>query len=351
MLNLKQPLLGICATALIIVIALVFISLFSFQTMSGWVAYGLLCLIPMQIVVGVLWKGELPRFATARRQPARGLLQIVITVVAGALIGPLYFWIMGGGISPPTPMLAQCTIVSVVVMFWFAIVLGGWPFNLLFRDDPFATGIAALISAYVVNALLFGLLFNYEFMKDAPVYVASLDPHGLFNAWGALVFYVTALSMMFLMVHFDLWPLTLSSSVMRQPVLGVVWTVVNLALGALVYVLGVQVFALDPVTFLVMVPIPFIFGTIIVLNLLQNSLFGNLTQPLKGIANTVAAAVIGTGLAQLYKVLSTPVSGALNSGPPAYDAEIWLASALLSVTFPFLIFGAEFFKFWPLKKN
>ena len=31
-------------------------------------------------------------------------------------------------------------------------------------------------------------------------------------------------------------------------------------------------------------------------------------------------------------------------------AEIWLASALLSVTFPFLVFYSEFFNFWPLKK-
>ena len=36
-------------------------------------------------------------------------------------------------------------------------------------------------------------------------------------------------------------------------------------------------------------------------------------------------------------------------GPPTYDFEIWLASALLSVTFPLLIFYAEIFKFWPLR--
>jgi hypothetical protein len=31
--------------------------------------------------------------------------------------------------------------------------------------------------------------------------------------------------------------------------------------------------------------------------------------------------------------------------------EIWLASALLAVTFPFLIFFAEFFKFWPAGRS
>ena len=40
----------------------------------------------------------------------------------------------------------------------------------------------------------------------------------------------------------------------------------------------------------------------------------------------------------------------LKPGPPTNDYEIWLATALLGVTFPFLIFFAEFFKMWPLQK-
>ena len=56
-------------------------------------------------------------------------------------------------------------------------------------------------------------------------------------------------------------------------------------------------------------------------------------------------------LAQAYRALAPIATGALHAGPPTYDLEIWLASALLSVTFPFLIFFAEFFKFWPLAKT
>jgi hypothetical protein len=107
----------------------------------------------------------------------------------------------------------------------------------------------------------------------------------------------------------------------------------------------------DVMVFMVTFPIPFIFGSIIVLNMLQNSLVGKLTQPARGIANAVLVAVIGTILAQLYRALAPMVTGSLHSGPPTYDLEIWLASALLAVTFPFLIFFAEFFKFWPLAKS
>jgi hypothetical protein len=83
--------------------------------------------------------------------------------------------------------------------------------------------------------------------------------------------------------------------------------------------------------------------------MLQNSLFATLRQPLKGVANATAAAVIGVGLAQLYgKVDRLLVGVELPSGAPGYEYELWLVNALLSVTFPFLIFFAAYFAFWPL---
>jgi hypothetical protein len=137
---------------------------------------------------------------------------------------------------------------------------------------------------------------------------------------------------------------------MKQPVLGIVWTIAALVIGGGAYYIGVTVMQMDVVAFLVTVPIPFIFGTIFVLNMLQGSLFAKLTQPLKGVLNTVAAAVLGTLFAMMYKHLAELVTGKLDPGPPAYQSEIWLASALLSVTFPFLVAYADFFTMWPLQR-
>jgi hypothetical protein len=109
-------------------------------------------------------------------------------------------------------------------------------------------------------------------------------------------------------------------------------------------------FGMDPMSFLTGVTAPFIFGTIIMLNMLQNSLFATMTQPVKGLANAIGAAVVGVVLAHLYTALIPIVSGTLASGPPGYDLEVWLANALLSVTFPFLIYYAVFFGYWPLTK-
>ena len=350
MLGLKQPVLGIAATILVMAVSLGFISLFDFPTFGSWVAYLMICIIPMEIVIGVTWGTNQPPFAAKQKQPVKGILLMALTLVAGAVVAPTYLALAGGNITPPGPVPSHAIIVSVIVTFWSAIMLGGWPFKALIKNEV-AAGLAMLVSCYVVNLLLFRLFFDYGFMKDAPVYVASIDPHGLFDALHALVFYVSFLSIMFLMLSFDLWPLTKFPSIMQQPLLGIVWTAICLALGGLAFWIGVSVMQMDVMVFLVTVPIPYIFGTIIVLNMLQNSLIAKLTQPEKGVANAVLVAIIGTALAQLYRSLAPAVTGTLHSGPPTYEMEIWLASALLAVTFPFLIFFAEFFKFWPLGKS
>ena len=121
--------------------------------------------------------------------------------------------------------------------------------------------------------------------------------------------------------------------------------------GTAAYDIGVTMMGTDVVAFLVAVPISFIFGTIIVLNMLQGSLFPALKQPVKGLLSAAMAMIVGIALAKTYAWLSQFTTGAVRPGPPTYDLEIWTASALLGVTFPFLIFSAEFFKLWPFKKS
>jgi hypothetical protein len=331
----KQPLLGFLASVLVIASSLAFISLFSFPVLAGWVSYILQCLIPAQIMVAILWKGEHPSFARRLRQPLKGVVLVLVTALAGVVIAPTLFYLIGEGIAPPTPMLIQFTVISVVTMFWLSVIWGGWPFS-AWNFNPTAAAIATLAACYALTFVSCRLF---------------LAPDGLFNAWSALTVQVTGLVVMFVMLNFDLWPLVRQQAVMRQPLLGLVWTAIALGGALILFELGTGMAGMDPVVFLTRVPIPFIFGTIIVVNMFQDSLFGRLTQPLKGIANTVASAVIGSALAQMYGALAATVTGPLLSGPPTYEFEIWVASSLLSVTFPFLIFFAEFFRFWPLGKD
>lgn len=343
-----QPVLGVVASAIAMAIALGFISLFDVASFSGAVSFFDLCTIPMQVMVVVLW-GANPPFVAGLRQPARGLVLLALTVAAAVVISPLALWLAGEGISPPGPIPSHFVIIAVPFTFWACIMLGGWPFTSLTKN-PVASGLATLVFAYVATWVAFRLLFNYEFLQGTPVYLASA-PQGALNGVEALVLIVTALAGMFVLLHFDLWPLTTKPSLMTQPVLGAIWTVVAVVLAAAAMHLGVGWLHMDPMVFLTRVTAPFIFGTIIVLNMLQNSLFASLAQPLKGAANTLAAVVIGEGLSQAYGRLAPFVSGPLVSGPPTYDHEIWLANALLSTTFPVLIFIAAYFGYWPLVRD
>jgi hypothetical protein len=326
-------------------VALGYISAFDFGTFAGWVSFVMLGLIPMQVVIVVLW-GANPAFASRLSQPIKGIALVLVTAVATAVISPVVFMLVGEGMAPPGPIPSHYVVIVVPTTFWLAIMMGGWPFTKM-TPNPIASGLAVLVAAYVVTYVVFRIFFNYDFMQGAPVYLESA-PNGMFNGVSALVFYVTALAVMFLVLCFDLWPMTLFPAVMTQPVLGIVWTLIALVGAGLATSIGINVAGADPMAFLTEVTVPFIFGSIIVLNMLQNTLFGRMAQPLKGVMNTIAAMAIGLMLAHLYISLSARVTGPLLSGPPGYDREVWLANALLSVTFPFLIYHAVFFGYWPL---
>ncbi len=344
----KQPTLGIISSVLVILVSLGFISIFRLPTFTTWVAYLMICLIPMVVVISVTWAAKHPAFAVRHAQPARGLLFVLLLLAAGVPVALVHFVAVGGSVSPPTPMVSMCIITTVVVAFWFAIVWGGWPFSRLMKNP--AAGLLMLVAGYVVNYLLFRLFFNYGFMKGTPAYQPAQDPHGLFNAWNAVVFFVTAISAMFLLVCFELWPLAKRPALTRQPLLGAVWTAIMLGIGGLAVFVGEGLLGMEAPAFMVRAPIPFVFGTIIVMNMMEGSLFARFSQPLKGVLNAATAAVIGVGLARLYGALGPIVSGHMEPGPPGYVFEIWLASALLAVTFPFLVIFAELFQFWPLRR-
>src|SRR5579875_3150665 len=174
----KQPALGITASLVVMVVSLGFVALFAAPTFMGWVSYLTICFIPIEVIAGVIWGCKQPAFAAARPQPAKGVMLVLVCLVVGAIVAAVHFVTVAGSIGPPPPM---------------ALMFGGWPFVQLIKN-PVAAGLTLLAACYVVNFLQFRILFDYGFMRGAPVYVASLDPHGLFNAWRVLVFEMSALS-------------------------------------------------------------------------------------------------------------------------------------------------------------
>jgi hypothetical protein len=319
----RQPLAGIASTLVIIAISFGFISLFDAPTLTGAIAYYLMWTIPVTLVVGVVWAGNYPAFVAGRRQPVRGFILLVIALAVGFAIAATHLIVVGEGAHPPV----QSTIVSVVVALWMTIVWEGWPFTLVRR--PLLAGVGLLVGYYVVAQVLF-----HTFA-------------GMFDAASVVGFCVTAAAAKFLTLHFDLWPLSRRTALMRHPVLGLVWTAIALALGGSLYLVCSRALGMPPPVVLTTVSIPFVFGSIVVLNMFGGSLFGGLPQPVKGVASASTAAAIGTVLSLVYGSLASVLTGPVQPGPPEFAFEIWLASALLAVTFPFLDYHAHLFDMWP----
>lgn len=345
MLNFKQPVAGFVAAAVIVAISLGFISLFSFPMFAGWVSYYLVCVVPIQVIIGVVWSGKYPGSTAKLPQPGKGVTLTLIALAVGLIQAVIFFYTVGGGISPPTPILQHFAIATVVTTFWIVFMFGAWPFT-TFSKNLGVIGFSLLIGVWVIAYALFRVLFNYAFFKGAPFYVDKLDPKGLFMGSVSLSFFLAVMFGLFLMLNFDLWPLTKSPGLMKQPVLGIVMTLLTVAIAAVASFVVIGLMHVDPTVMLARFSVAFIFGVIVVIIMCQGSLFRTISQPTKGILSTATSAVIGYGLSAFYGVVHPFLSGKLASGPPTYDYEVWLASALLGVTFPFFSF-CGFFDLWP----
>lgn len=347
--RLRQPLLGVIASLLVIVLSLLLISVLDWPLFRDWVSYYLVGTVPFAFLFAIFWRGEHPRRIASLRQPWRGLALVALTLVVALVVAGVHLMTIGGGVTPPTPFVAQCLIGSVPVAFILMTLWGGWPFTLV--RSPVAGGVLLLVAAYAINAVVFRLLSGFDWLVGAPPYVESLDPKGPVSSWTVLVVLVTMMAATLLLLHLDLWPLSRWPGVMRQPVLGLVGTVVVLAI-ALAVVLGLgPALGLDAPGVLAAITAPFLFGSIVVLSMLEGSATARLQQPVRGLVGAGLALLVGVVLGRVYLALSGTVTGDLAQGAPTWELEVWLASALLGVTFPLMSFHADFFRLWPLRRD
>ena len=343
----KQPLLGLVTLLLVIIISLGIISLFEEATFSTWVSFLFICCVPTQIVVALVWHCSIPAGVSRLAQPARGAALTGLTAVVGMVVAVLTYYLVGKG-HGVTPMLLMYSILTVVVTFWYAVLWQCWPVT-LFSNNPLVIGASALLVAYVGAYVLFAILFDFSFLEGAPVYFPDADPGGVLMAWTPMSFSVTTVAIILTLVLFDFWPV---AGISKPSIKVLAATAVVMVLAAVVYYLGVCLAGMDRVGYMSLVPVSYIFGIFLPLSLMQGSLFTNLKQPLKGLALTVFCAIAAILLQQLYLLMGPVVSGPLAAGPEGnYQEELWLASALLGLTFPVLVVMTDYFDFWPLKKS
>ena len=93
----------------------------------GWATLALVSMVPTQILLSLLWHGEVPRSLGRLGQPWRGLAFVGLTIAAGLVVAGLAILVFGGGEARPTPFGIMVLIISVPVTLWQAVLLEAWP--------------------------------------------------------------------------------------------------------------------------------------------------------------------------------------------------------------------------------
>lgn len=334
--------IGVMSTLLIVGISLLIAALVDSATFTGPVGTFFLSWLPAQAVLTGIWAHRSDRLAVP--QPIRGVILAIAAGVIAAINEVVCVNTVGGGRGTSTPQIAMFSIVVVVATFWLAVIFDGWPFKKIANDVVAAATL--LLSSYAVALGLYYALFDFSFLP--PHAQIPHTPTGLFNAWYISGFLVTAISGMFLPPAFGF----LGLDRLHQPVRGLFWTALCLVWATVLFGVGIGVRHADPVAFIVWVPIPLLFGGLIVLVVFHDSLLGGPPQRLllRGVLNVLTMAILGSVLVWIYQLVGHgAVHPPLLWGPPTYHGQVWVATATLSFTFPLLATHADFFNHWPLR--
>ena len=346
--SIKQPILGILGLVIAMAISLVIVSLFSAAMFGGWVTYFVATCVPVEVVMALVLQTQYPAFLKDMKQPMKGIALLIITFIVAGIISLAVYYTAAEQIGPPTPMTLIYVIFAVLITFWFVVVWGLWPVSALTKSQ-FVIGLSVLLVTYLIGYLLFYLLFDFAFLKGAPVYFAQLDPMGAFDANSVLSFSVTTVTVVFVLILFDFWPITAVPAFRTQPAMGIANTIFIFVVTGIVWGGGVYGLGFNPVKFQAYGSIGLLFGCLVPAVMFEGKLFEGAKQPVAGIGRLVIAALCGWLLPQFYLWLQPMVTPDLVIQTP--DVENWLASALLAMTFPMMVVVAQYFNFWPLRGN
>jgi hypothetical protein len=246
------------------------------------------------------------------------------------------------------------TIVSIGMTLWVVLFFQSWPLTIIAKS-PGAIGIGVWVFSYVLTWVVFHTFFDFSVMKGAPFYSDALDPRGLFDAWNALSFIVTAVLVMMFFVVLDFWPVTLLAVAVpvlgRQPLFGIVSSVLAILAAGLLWAAAIVGGGMDVVNYLVRIPVAGLFGVFIMLVMMQTAPFQKVRQPLKGVLLLAVVGVLAAALYKAYAISSEFLVGALPNEAPSHALDIWIATAMLSVTFPLFIIVGDSLAFWPLART
>ena len=344
----RQPLLGGFSLIMIITCCLLIISSFSAEMFASWVSFLFMCCVPVQIVCSLVLEGKHPKRVASLSQPYRGLAYIAIAIIGGSILALLILFVVAQGAVPPGPQHNVFIILFIVVLFWLVVIFQCQPFKALFKRPSFLA-LLILASTFLIDYIFFFFVINFEFINSAPFYTAKLNGSGPVMAFDFLTSAITTVASIMALVVVDFKPIAKLPAANKNFIF-IIWSaVIVLCLSFAIKAIFVNILGFDQIVYMVMVPISFIFGVFVLVNLFEKKLVANLSiikQPYMAIFFCVTFASI---IYQLFMLLGPIISGNMEDGAPSYELNFWAANAMLAISFPLIVAFSDFFQYWPFR--
>ncbi|WP_159877663.1 hypothetical protein [Aquitalea denitrificans] len=337
---------ALTASVLVVALALVIITALPPATLNGWVSLYLVAMVPAQIVITLFWQMARPAFAQGWSRLQLGLGYTLLTVVAGILVANISLMLIEQGLGVPTPFVIMYLIFTVPVTVLLVVVFQGWPVSGLVQNKA-GQGVLLWLAAYLLAGVLYYRLFDFSFAAAAPFYRLNVAPQGIFPAWYVLTASLAMLLAVLLLVLFDFWPVQQLASrlgVSSQPWSSLLCLLVVAGMAGVLALAGMMGLHLAILQFMVRVCVSGIFGVFIILVMWKGCPALQLPQPFRGLVLSGMVCVLGVAMHALYLQVASIMPGLAS----ADDLELWIAAGMLSVTFPCMVFFADYFDSWPL---
>jgi hypothetical protein len=310
-------------------------SRFSLDNWIGWFTSWTNALVPIQVVVGLAWGAQYPS-TQSLAQPWRGMLLTIFYMMIGSIACLFCIEFVGGGSANPVVNVFEIGVV--ITTFFVVIAFGCWPFQTL--STP-ARGFISLIASYAITAILFRFC---NFSAIPPL--SAIAPAGPISFDIAVSFFFTMVVFLFAFVILDMWPLYKVPVIMKQPVLGIVLTILSAVFSYLAWVICVGKFHMLPLNMLFAF-ICYIAGILTVLLAFQGWPGRRLSQPANGIVNFIVSGFIAIVIYSFYRFFAAYHFGAGPAG--SYPVNVFIfGNLLLGCTFPLYVVYGMFFDYWPL---
>ncbi len=351
-----QPWRGLFGFAVTFAISLIIMVSFGMDNYLGLLTLWIMSMVPLELVITIGWGMKYPP-TDFLPQPWRGFAITAFIFLFGTVVCFAVLGFLGAGTPHPfTSVFAICTVVMTVVA---VAAFGMWPFRSLsvpacgFLTLMLAYGIAFYgIKLFDFSLLSYPAGTNPSLVAPASFYAAGgslaafaeMVPKGPIPWESGLTIWFWVAPMVFTSVLLEMWPLSRSPRLMKQPILGLIVLVTSLVLAYVAFYIGVGILQIEPLRFMYY-GVSYVFGVLMILVLFQKWPGRLIQGPAGAFANMGLAVLIGF---VAYHVVGLFCEWHFGDSM-VYPANLFaMGNFMLGLNFPLWVAYADIWDFWPL---